>query len=118
MKPYYSEPSLIYKGFNKYWNDNGAFAKYICYIENRRVNHYDIESNNRNRYNIKNNMPFCYYGKQPISIPRKFLFTLKRLNLLLFGEMYEIKFKASIEYARMCKKLCTDYYLPIFELGE
>ena len=119
MRVYYSEQSLIFKGFNRYWRENDSFNKYIFYKDTQRLEHdVPTESKNSSKYNIKNNMPLCYYGKRYISIPRKFLFTLKRLNLLSFGEMYEIKFKAKIECACVREKLCTDYYLPIFELGE
>lgn len=121
MRVYYSEQSLIFKGFNRYWGENDSFNKYFLYRDIKSFKHDNpIEFKNRSKYNIEDNEPLCYYGKQYISIPRKFLFTLKRFNLLKFR--FEAKHKNQLhtmtEYACMHKKLCSEYYLPIFELGE
>ena len=122
MRVYYSEQSLIFKGFSRYWRENDPFNKRFLYVENKRLKRDNpIEFKKRNRYNIlENNEPLCYYGKQYISIPRKFLFTLKQFNFLKFRfeTMHKNRLNEMIEYACMHKKLCSDYYLHIFELGE
>ena len=120
MKVYYSEQSLIFKGFNMYWKENGAFNKYFFYRDIKSFKHDNpIEFKKRSRYNVlEDNDPLCYYGKQYMSIPRKFLFTLKLSNLLSFWPMRKNHPSEMIEYTCMHKKLCSDYYLPIFELRE
>ena len=103
--------SLIYNGVNRYWTYNDALCKYNFYkttkqfkrnnpSEFRKIFKYDALG--------KRNMPLCYYGKYKVAAPRKFISTLKRLDLLAFR---------AIEYA-WHKKLCTDYYLPIYNLGK
>lgn len=84
MRIYYSKQSLIFKGFTRYWRENGPFNKWFLYGENKKLKRDNpIEFKNRNRYSVlEDNEPLCYYGKQYISIPRKFIFTLKRFNLL------------------------------------
>ena len=118
MKPYYIEQSLIYKGFiNGYWDENGAFNKYLSYRSTKRFEQYNpTKSKNSSRYNILGDTPLCDYDKQYMSIPRKFLFPLKRINLLEFRSMHKTQLKAMIECARRYKKMCTDYYLPIYDL--
>ncbi len=120
MKVYYSKQSLIFKGFTRYWREHDPFNKWYLYGENKKLKRDNpIEFKNRNRYNaLEDNDPLCYYGKQYISIPRKFIFTLKRRNLLAFGAIHKKQLNEMIEYACMHKKLRSDYYLPIFELGE
>ena len=121
MRIYYSQQSLIYKGFNRYWCENDVFHKYYFYRDIKRFKHENpIEFKNRSKYNIlEDKKPLCYYGKQDISIPRKFLFTLKRLNSRAYrGTIRKIQYNIVIEYAYMRKKICTDYYLSIYDLGK
>ena len=119
MRVYYSEQSLIFKGFNRYWDENDSFNKCFLYRENKRLKRDNpIEFKNRNRYKLEDNDPLCYYGKCKVASPRKFLLALKRHNLLSLGIMHEKQLREMIECTYMHKKLCSDYYLPIFELGE
>ena len=120
MKVYYSKQSLIFKGFTRYWREHDPFNKWFLYGENKKLKRDNpIGFKNRNRYNaLEDNDPLCYYGKCKVAPPRKFLLTLKRLNLLSLGIMYEKQLREMIECTYMHKKMCSDYYLPIFELGE
>lgn len=120
MKIYHRESSLVYKGFDRYWSENDAFNKYCFYKDIKKFKlENPIEFKNRSKYNIlENKRPLYCYGKQYISIPRKFIFTLKRLNSRAYREMHKIQYNRVIEYACMHKKLCTDYYLPIYELRK
>lgn len=56
MKIYYSESSLIYKGFNRYWSENDAFHQYFVYKDIKKFKReHPIEFKNRSKYNILEN---------------------------------------------------------------
>ena len=110
--------SLIYKGVNRYWTYNGAWHKYDIYNVFKQFKHNNpSEFKNRNRYDaLEDNDPLCYYGKCKVAPPRKFIFTLKRFSLAYI--MCKKRNNTVKEYACMHKKLCTDYYLPIYDLRK
>lgn len=107
--------SLIYIGVNRYWEYNGAQNKYAEYKIYKQFKHNNILKNinsiNRSVYNALNNEdePLYYYDKYNVVTPRKFIQTLKRFDLLV---------SKAILYTCMRKKLCTDYYLPIYNLRK
>lgn len=101
--------SLIYKGVNSYWEYNDACHKYAIYNVMRQFKHNNpSEFRKRYRYDAlgKRNKPLCYYGKCEVDAPRKFLYTLSRFSLA-----YRLN-------RVMYKKLCSDYYLPIYNLWK
>lgn len=105
--------SLIYNGVNRYWEYNGAWNKYDTYNvikQFKRDNPIEFKKK-RSRYDALSNEgnPLCYHDKCKVVTPRKFIFTLKRLDLLAFR---------AIKYTCMRKKLCTDYYLSIYDLRK
>lgn len=122
MRIYYSQQPLIYKGFYRYWRDNDSYHKYFLYKKIKKFKHENpIEFKNKSKYNIlENKKPLYCYGKQFISIPRKFIVTLKLLNSRAYKTIYknEDHHIIVIGCVYMRKKLCSDYYLPIYDLGE
>ena len=121
MKIYHDRDiSLIYNGVNRYWTYNGAWHKYDIYSVIKQFKHSNpSEFRKRFRYDAlgKRNKPLCYYGKCKVAAPRKFIFTLKRFSLA-YSVMYKKRDNTVKEYACMRKKLCTDYYLPIYNVGK
>ena len=104
--------SLIYIGVNRYWRSNDALRKYDFYkIMKQFKCSNPLEFKNRSIYNALDNEdePLYYYDKYNVVTPRKFIPTLKRLDLLAFR---------AIKYTCMRRKLCTDYYLPIYDLRK
>ena len=121
MKIYrrYIDISLIYNGVNRYWEYNGAWNKYDIYnVFKQFKRNNPSEFRKRFRYDAlgKRDKPLCYYGKCKVAAPRKFIFTLKRFSLAYI--MCKKRDNTVKEYAYMRKKLCTDYYLPIYNLGK
>ena len=104
--------SLIYIGVNRYWRSNDALCKYDFYkIMKQFKRSNPLEFKNRSIYNALDNEdePLYYYDKYNVVTPSKFAQTLKRFDLLV---------SKAILYTCMRKKLCTDYYLPIYDLRK
>ena len=113
--------SLIYNRVNRYWEYNGAWNKYDNYNVIKQFKHDNpIEFKKRNRYDALANRgnPLCYHDKCNVVTPRKFIPTLKRLSSPVYELIIYKNRSIAIEYTRMRRKLCTDYYLPIYNLGK
>ena len=108
MKVYYSEQSLIFKGFNRYWREHDSFNKWFLYGENKKLKRDNpIEFKKRNRYDsLEDNEPLCYYSRCKVAVPRKFILALKQLNLLSLGVMHEKQLREMIE-CNTCIKNCA-----------
>lgn len=120
MKVYRNKQSLIDNGVNSYWKYNGAFNRYSFYKAMKKSSNYNPTAfKNRSRYNsLKDNKPLYYYGKQDISVPRKFSFILKYLSARIYDPGCKLHYSTYQNYTSRCRKLRTEYYLPIYDLGE
>lgn len=123
MKVYRNEhkQSLIDNGVNSYWKYNGAFNRYSFYKAMKKFKHHNpAEFKSRSRYNsLEDTKPLYYYGKQEISLPRKFTFILKYSRARIYGPECKPHYSPTYQdYILRYRKLRSEYYLPIYELGK